>query len=566
MAFIFPNLDATGKMYQKTYPNLPSSSRLGDHVAVKKPSRDNARILTTSVSQHPRTTQTQSSSAKLLQQPHNSPGNQQPEATRDMSVAHINPTGENAQGHPSSTVPSELQPAPPTAAHQPVSDPRATVTRSEDEPDHGFGGLTGQRLMRPRLRVDMVHIETPSTKWWKEGIHHKDVSYLFTFPPASMHEDYIQYQEFWEEEFAAPTKYGFDTAVVDTFVHSFSCESGDYLAPMEKEQETRRLLFQKLLNNKQALKDLESQRMFLSMSLKHHDPAKRADASQKEDLQALDNQIEATEEASKRTWKRIKHLMIQAGKYTAETLKWDFDYAETSADIRKAERKKKEREEERKTLNQMIVRMVRRDDEKEKSRTGRPLNPRTVEDKPQPKENNPGRALNVPPPVWNRQRPLLEDHEPEVLGTPTLKDTIKVPNWFAVLEARGVVKLNASGQQARYDELITTLAVCSQKMQNTEQAPKKPFNKQWHEPNPDWPFQDRREKGGWWMCRTGPDATKAEKACKACYAARREASMKLKVAPPSAAEKYAIITAEIDKAMALTVKHDKNAVKAMFAV
>lgn len=150
-------------------------------------------------------------------------------------------------------------------------------------------------------------------------------------------------------------------------------------------------------------------------------------------------------------------------------------------------------------------------------------------------------------------------------ATTPIQNDISVPVWFKVLEAKGATGLHAKKSELeRYKEYIGLMVQLKQQMDedaknNTssrprpqQQARKQP--KQWHNPSSGWPYQNWRERGGWWVCRTGPETTLAEQSCPLCNTPQRHRAAKSSTQPKekTAAERYNELMSEVDKAMALT--------------
>ena len=119
-----------------------------------------------------------------------------------------------------------------------------------------------------------------------------------------------------------------------------------------------------------------------------------------------------------------------------------------------------------------------------------------------------------------------------------------IPEWFSMLDSMEVIPLRAVTEEKRLEELLskiwlfenetrlarsTTLPRASPevfgrvvdnhaKTARPENVPaKKPWNKNHHNADPDWPTEAARQRGGWWLCRSDPAvATAPELACRQC--------------------------------------------------
>ncbi|XDG09626.1 hypothetical protein ABKA04_009241 [Annulohypoxylon sp. FPYF3050] len=122
-----------------------------------------------------------------------------------------------------------------------------------------------------------------------------------------------------------------------------------------------------------------------------------------------------------------------------------------------------------------------------------------------------------------------------------------IPEWFSHLK----IPVRGRGLQTRWAnflELFSTL----DKGRKIEEKPK--WDKVWHEPDPKWQFEFRRKSGGWWRCRSGPDAPKVEAECRPCRKASEPSTQS-----PSLEERYREIMDAINEAMGEVAEKDKAA-------
>ncbi|KAI2636979.1 hypothetical protein GGS26DRAFT_464018 [Hypomontagnella submonticulosa] len=129
-----------------------------------------------------------------------------------------------------------------------------------------------------------------------------------------------------------------------------------------------------------------------------------------------------------------------------------------------------------------------------------------------------------------------------------------IPDWFVY------IKLPLKGREVedRYQDLLKRFgglhkAVHEDGQQGKEK--KSTWGKNWHEPNPAWPYPHWQRSGGWWRCRDGPEASKAEKDCHVCLASRTAAARTPPAADPK--EELEKLTNAINEAMAKVAKKDK---------
>lgn len=148
------------------------------------------------------------------------------------------------------------------------------------------------------------------------------------------------------------------------------------------------------------------------------------------------------------------------------------------------------------------------------------------------------------------------DELPVVNLTELANDLItKIPDWFAILDLKNSLELARNTTMDRFKELLLIVKNASAESRRELETPaeeknKKNFNKEYHDPSPDWPTIKQRVRGGWWRCRTGPDATSAELRCRICHprGLPRRATQP-EPAPRTATEDFNVIMDEINKAM-----------------
>jgi len=144
--------------------------------------------------------------------------------------------------------------------------------------------------------------------------------------------------------------------------------------------------------------------------------------------------------------------------------------------------------------------------------------------------------------------------------------SVTVPNWFHRLESVGVVKLNERQPEARYQEFLAHICTLQRRAENevasgiaTQSEPAK-LQKEWHEADPRWPYTSWQTKGGWWVCRIGPDASAPEIECRRCAKKRGTTParrIRQEAGEMTAAEEYKKIMAEMEKAMSRDMKRDR---------
>jgi hypothetical protein len=93
-----------------------------------------------------------------------------------------------------------------------------------------------------------------------------------------------------------------------------------------------------------------------------------------------------------------------------------------------------------------------------------------------------------------------------------------IPDWFPILDAKNIISLGGLTEQERFTNLMNKIHALEQKLQQDkgsaapvdENAPEN-----LHGPSDGWP--DGKKQGGWWICRSGDEATDAERQCEECH-------------------------------------------------
>ncbi|KAI1099908.1 hypothetical protein F4804DRAFT_65893 [Jackrogersella minutella] len=137
-------------------------------------------------------------------------------------------------------------------------------------------------------------------------------------------------------------------------------------------------------------------------------------------------------------------------------------------------------------------------------------------------------------------------------GPPNNNDLI--PEWFPLLK----IPVEGCDLASRWKTFLAYLITLEKKAKEDEKKPK--WDKMWHDADPKWPQPHRAKKGGWWKCRSGPGAPKAEAQCYLCHAGlsqRRRARQQED--PENAEEKYKEMMDAIDEAMKQVAEKDKAA-------
>ncbi|KAI1075614.1 hypothetical protein F5B20DRAFT_381422 [Whalleya microplaca] len=141
---------------------------------------------------------------------------------------------------------------------------------------------------------------------------------------------------------------------------------------------------------------------------------------------------------------------------------------------------------------------------------------------------------------------------------------VDVPDWFEVLE-EGKQVIENRDVHTRYRDLLNLINQLTHSMETwdaREMARKPEWDKQWHEPDPRWPYTKRQKHGGWWKCRGGPDAPNIERACLLCHSQQQQNMASKATAKLNPRETYNRIFKLISNAMDVIGQRDKEIVLA----
>ncbi|KAI1155193.1 hypothetical protein F4825DRAFT_83417 [Nemania diffusa] len=146
---------------------------------------------------------------------------------------------------------------------------------------------------------------------------------------------------------------------------------------------------------------------------------------------------------------------------------------------------------------------------------------------------------------------------------PNRPHKILIPDWFPIAEAQGNIEMSGVTVEDRFKSLLNYIHQLESAKSQCEYKEKHPneegiwqdcnWDKHWHEPNPEWPHEIHRKKGGLWKCRKGPTATAAENQCKLC-------SDVTTPSPPPPAQLLDDVMKHIKEAMAAVAGNDKETV------
>lgn len=144
----------------------------------------------------------------------------------------------------------------------------------------------------------------------------------------------------------------------------------------------------------------------------------------------------------------------------------------------------------------------------------------------------------------------------------------EIPAWFTILDAKGTIALSAPTPLGRFKELLHRIGTSSytareeQWLRDSRPEMLTPA-KEYHEPDDGWATAKQRARGGWWTCRSGPDAPWAERNCEVCHSAEAEAEAALgaSIDPRAFRDRYQHISDEVEKAMAEANVRDRLMLK-----
>jgi hypothetical protein len=170
--------------------------------------------------------------------------------------------------------------------------------------------------------------------------------------------------------------------------------------------------------------------------------------------------------------------------------------------------------------------------------------------------------------VHDKKKEEPEENVDKVDEVDGLKGKDLIPDWFPVLNARGTMHLSGDDDETRLLVLMNRIAYLYQQVEGDAQGqgPKKKWDMHFHEPSLRWEYEHQREKGGWWMCRSGDEAPQAERECNKCHRTLKAAATSSEPEDypefDSHAEHYNWIMSEIKEAMREVADQDKQAILA----
>jgi hypothetical protein len=421
--------------------------------------------------------------------------------------------------------------------------------------------MIGPELEKARLhanRVSNTKTAADVEKSQAHGHQKKEFIDLFKFPPPNMAEENRKFNEYGER-FAANVMTGFDADAVEKLVDDHSKDVQDFSKIIEEQKASQRALKDQLDKQRLVFEDIERRRQELTWAIKRRQ-GKQATPDEAQYLKGLDVEKEAAEKTKAGITGKLKASLKESMQFIGRDLRYNFDPAAAMAGDQAAANKMEAQEKEAAHLASLAMKMGTRGDHFYTSTflggpgatqsNYRPGNPLLLGPAGLPTNTYPTGRLKHPyrqPPTKPNNDSLFDIHDKR---GPTWSG-LKVPEWFTILDKKGLVKLRTEDPRARYEELMNHVADLHKKMAEETTAP----TKEWHEPNKAWPYKTWQEQGGWWACRTGFSASAAEKACEVCKQARKKAA---EDTTSSAAAQYKLINRYIDEAKKPTIERLKK--------
>ncbi|KAI1775221.1 hypothetical protein F4818DRAFT_42433 [Hypoxylon cercidicola] len=135
-----------------------------------------------------------------------------------------------------------------------------------------------------------------------------------------------------------------------------------------------------------------------------------------------------------------------------------------------------------------------------------------------------------------------------------------IPDWFYILHSKSEPFLAAGDVTIIFLTLLQLIDKLQKEVECWNQLNgKRGWDKNWHEPNMKWPHEFQRLKGGWWKCRSGPEAPDVERQCSLCNFKPKKAAQQPSLA--KSGEKLDAIMKSITATMKEVAKEDQAVVR-----
>ncbi|GAB1318839.1 hypothetical protein MFIFM68171_09049 [Madurella fahalii] len=429
---------------------------------------------------------------------------------------------------------------------------------------HGQLAETGATGGEPVLFAKQVKIGQPTIPYGDfRAVRHG----FWKYPPPEMRESN---REFDETYLKATIIQGFDMAVIKKYIDRYAEETMAFAETMEEHQDQYDTWQKVIVCKKNELENLEENRARIIRDARLLKSVLPADVLREYlgRIQVVEDTLMADLGEAQR---EVRRNIIRGNGMIANALRWDFNLPATVGEMRTMKLEKKAAEQaEAGILKEAITIGTRLGREEQDGSTSA-----AVQQFAQTVLNEKAKlAAGSNPDVKGKtENKALPDHTPfKGLGPVAHGILTTVPEWFTILDGKGIVELRGLSPIDRFEELINTIgrppAGSSGKQKET--TLKQPFAKEYHEPNRAWPLPKWRIRGGWWRCRSGPEASAAEKNCKLCHPvpSRKKsgsaATTSATPAPtrPTDAETHEMVMREIEKAMAEAHKRDNVRLRA----
>ncbi|XXG99165.1 hypothetical protein Hte_005500 [Hypoxylon texense] len=159
----------------------------------------------------------------------------------------------------------------------------------------------------------------------------------------------------------------------------------------------------------------------------------------------------------------------------------------------------------------------------------------------------------------------LRSQEPTLSPQTNQPQSPPIPDWFYVLRSKFHQLLPHGDVAVGFQALLKTIDKLQKEAECwKQQGGPKSWDKVWHKPNKQWPHEFQRLKGGWWKCRSGPEAPDAERWCSVCHKTQNTAQQPDQPNQKNPQEKLDTIMGFIRVAMEDVAKMDQEVVKQRF--
>jgi len=363
--------------------------------------------------------------------------------------------------------------------------------------------------------LDCLHVEQPP-RMKKEGhdiwVDGESMSSVFRFPPPIIPKSTYRFGECLEGNYIDNAK-GFKMEEIGDLLKSYSKDCRALDAFVKKSIETvetlRELVSLKLETSNQIMANMVA----LTGEIKNHPGTEAAMSHQRtfNTLAAIKLDVDAE---LAHLDNRLKEEARIAVKHTEMNLLAEFDPAAANA-IRRQEEEDLKTQKAQAAWAADMTKLWRVKDGPQNTLSSRKSLWQwhtEATDKPT------GRSKMSTFPTFRPTRPYRPP-SPELL--PPAVEEVKVPFWFPILDARAVVRLQGGTPLARFKRLLCMIInyEANKREEEIGVLPKKTFTKEWHDADSRWPHPVWRTHGGWWICRSGPEASEAERQCQICHPA-----------------------------------------------